>query len=140
MRARLAAALALAAVVAVVLALALHGGGTPAPTGALDDALGYFPSDAPLVAVVDTNLRGRQARAAGRLLGRLPGSSAIVAGLTSRLQFPGVQFDRDIRPLLGHPLVVGLESAPTRAKQLRSGVVMAIRVDKTAKVKQLLLH
>lgn len=125
---------------AAVLVLAVHGGGTPAPTGALDDALGYFPSDAPLVAVVDTNLEGEQARAAGRLLGRFPGSPAIVAGLTSRLQFPGVRFDRDIRPLLGHPLVVGLERAPTRVSQLRSGVVIAIRVDKPVKVKQLLLR
>jgi hypothetical protein len=128
-------------VLAAVCAVLLSGcGGGKKPAGPLDDALGYFPKNAALVAVVDTDLKSSQAQTLGRLLSRLPVGDALVGQALNRLQLPGVQFDRDILPLLGHPLAIGYARPPKAGKALGIDYVLAIHVDKPIKVKQLLLR
>jgi uncharacterized protein DUF3352 len=96
---------------AVVLALAGCGGGGDSG-GALDEALGYLPKDAPFAVAIDTNLKGDQYHALGRLAGRFPFGGQLERQLQQQIERGGnVDFDKDVRPLLGNPFVVGAVDA-----------------------------
>ena len=79
----------------------------------LDDALGYIPADAPLIVAFETG--GPQSDATGELLTRVP----VVGGriynwVDAKFGWGLIRFERDIRPLLGNEVVVGV-TAPRRA-------------------------
>jgi hypothetical protein len=132
------AALALLAVCIAVVAIVLTGGGRQRATSPLDDALGYFPRHAPLVAAVETDPDGPQGEALATLLSRVPVATALLEHATAGLSVGG--FDaRDLSRLRGNPLVAGLERAPG-VKSWRSELVVAIRVPDPDKAKQLLLR
>src|SRR5918999_921531 len=100
---RLASALALALCVG-----ALVGCGEEQAAGPLDEALGYLPAEAPFAVAMDTDLSGDQYRALNRIAEKLPlGDQAKDALRESLEDEEGVDFERDIRPLLGNPFVVG---------------------------------
>lgn len=77
------------------------GGGGP-----LDEALGFLPQEAPLVVSIETDLESPQARSAQRILDRFPFSDRLLEGL-QRSILGDVEFEREVRPLLGNELVVG---------------------------------
>jgi len=83
-------------------------GGDKSTSGPLDEALRYLPANAPFAVAVDTNLKGGQYRAAGRIADRFPFAGTAEDQLKNELERGGnVDFDRDIKPLLGNPFVVG---------------------------------
>src|SRR5215210_3111027 len=100
------------AVLLALLALGILSGGcggsddkTVTP---LDDAVGYFAKDAPFVAAVETDPDGPQIKQVVSLVGRFPGADILATRLRNLTRVPFVRFDRDIRPQLGAPLVIGL--------------------------------
>jgi len=105
--------LALAAAVVLVAALLLLPGcgGSDKPKspagGATGEALSYFPAKAGLVALVETDPNGAQIKAAESLLNRFPGSGGLLSKLKAEIEKTGVDFDRDLKPLLGNDLAVG---------------------------------
>lgn len=97
---------ALAAVSAAAL-LAGCGAGPQEARSPLDDALGYISADSPAVVVFETG--GSQSDRAAELLGRMP----VVGGqvyrrIESMIGWAFLRFERDIRPLLGAEVVVGV--------------------------------
>jgi hypothetical protein len=72
-------------------------------------ALSFVPANAPLVVVASTDFEHGQGAVARDLSGRLPGSVALLESLATRL---GLDQTRDVRPLLGHDIVL---SIPDRA-------------------------
>jgi hypothetical protein len=92
------------------VALAGCGGGDEA-SSALDAALAYLPKDAPFAVAVETNFSGSQYKALDRNLEKFPFSDQLKQGIAQSLEENGTNFDRDIRPLLGNPVVVGGPSA-----------------------------
>jgi Protein of unknown function (DUF3352) len=133
----LAALLAVAAV--CVAGAAGCGGDNPKPATALDDALGYFSKDAPLVAAVETDPEGDQIKQVQSLLGRFPVSGLLGGRLQQLAHFDFVRFDRDVRPQLGNPLVVGL-TRPAAGRGISTVAIVALRVKNPLKVKQVLLR
>ena len=96
----------LAAVLAAVL-LAGCGAETREARSPLDDALGYIPADAPAVFVLETG--GSQSDRAAELLGRMPVvSGQVYSRFENMIGWAFLRFERDIRPLLGHELVVAV--------------------------------
>jgi Protein of unknown function (DUF3352) len=95
-----------------MLAMAGCGGGDDSGS-ALDSALAVLPKDAPFVAVVDTNLDGDQYKAVGKLIDKFPFSEQIKKGLRQSVEESsgGLDFDDDIKPVLGNPLVFGAVNA-----------------------------
>jgi hypothetical protein len=81
----------------------------------LDEALGYLPKDAPFVVAIDTDLQGSQYRALGDLVGKIPFGDQIAESLKGRLETGDVDFDKDVRPLLGNRFVVGATDAESFA-------------------------
>ena len=98
----------------IVLALALiaaTGCGTKSTGGSLDDTLRYTPKDAAFVMVFDTDPDGQQWQQVDKLLAKFPFASAVKQRLKTSLNSTGkIDYDRDIRPQLGNPVVI---SAPT---------------------------
>ncbi|MET0762660.1 MAG: DUF3352 domain-containing protein, partial [Thermoleophilaceae bacterium] len=106
---RLLAKLALLACLAPA-ALAGCGGGDDESPGALDAGLAHLPKEAPLAVAIDTDLEGDQYKALDSILGKFPLEASSVRELL-RDQIGGggsnVDFERDIEPILGNPLVIG---------------------------------
>jgi hypothetical protein len=105
----------------------------------LDDALGYFPKDGPLVAAVETDPDGDQVKQMAALIGRFPGVDILASRVQKLTQMPFVRWDRDVRPQLGAPLVIGL-SRPATGRAIARAVVVAMRVKHPVRVKQVLLR
>lgn len=93
---------------AAFLALLAGGCGGDDETGGgpLDNALGFLPQEAPLVLSIETDLNGRPARSAERVLDRFPFSGRLLEGL-QRSVLGDVDFEREVRPLLGNEFVAG---------------------------------
>lgn len=72
----------------------------------LDNALGYVPENSPFVASLDTDRRGRSLRNGKAILEKFPFAKQIEQGLISGLEGQKVDYNRDLKPLLGNELVV----------------------------------
>jgi hypothetical protein len=105
------AALLTAVSCAAALAVSGCGGGGEAASP-LDEGLGYLPPDASFAVAIDTDLDGAQYRELNRIAGDL-GLEGQVEGALRQLLEAGddVDFERDVKPVLGNPFVVGAPSA-----------------------------
>ena len=93
-------------------ALALGACGSDEAGGPLDEALGFLPADAPLAVVIDTDSKSGQYEALRGIIDRFPLGDQAVQSLRGRLEKDGnTDFERDIKPILGNPLVVGAVDA-----------------------------
>lgn len=99
--------LALLLVAAAVSLLVGCGGGADGGDSPLDNALGYLPRDAPLVVSIGTDLDGDQAQAIGEILDRFPFADQVTESIKRSIEEGEVNFDEDLRPLLGNEFVVG---------------------------------
>jgi hypothetical protein len=132
---------ALLVLLALCIVLAACGGHDSEQTSPLDDAVGYFAKDAPLVAAVETDPEGDQIKQVSDLAGRFPGAAAILSSrLVGLTDFGSVDWGRDIRPQLGAPLVVGLARPAAGRDAVTAALVVAMRVKQPLRAKQLLLR
>ena len=99
-----------ASVLAVCAALAVAGCGGGDSGSPLETALSYLPKDAQVVVALDTDLEGGQYRSLNSMIEEFAFSGEIRDRLREQLP-ESTDFENDIRPLLGNPLVVGLPSA-----------------------------
>ena len=87
-------------------------GGTQEAAGPLDEALGYLPAEAPLAVTIETDVEGEQFRSLDRLLQRFPMGDRAEDTLRDLFEADSqLDFERDVRPLLGNPFVVGSPDA-----------------------------
>jgi hypothetical protein len=91
-----------------LLAAAGCGGGDDSGSP-LGSALSVLPKDAPFAVAIDTNADGDQYQAVGKLLDKFPFSDQIKSSLLRQFEQSagGVNFEDDVKPVLGNPLVVG---------------------------------
>jgi hypothetical protein len=87
-------------------------GGNEEAGGPLDEALRYLPADAPFAVALETDLDGDQYRSLDRIAERFAFGDLAKKQLKESIEDEeGVDFDRDIEPLLGNPFVVGAPDA-----------------------------
>jgi hypothetical protein len=132
-------AVLLFAALACLLTAGCGGGHDDKSVTALDDALGYFAKDTPAVAAVETDPDGPQIKQLVGLIGRFPGADILAARAINLTKTPLVRWDRDVRPQLGNPLVVGLVR-PAAGKAVAAATIAAIRVKNPARAKQTILR
>jgi hypothetical protein len=99
----------LAALLACFAALAVAGcGGDDSGSSGLGATLSYVPADTPFAISIDTDLEGEQWKSLDSILNRFPGADVIKNLLKAQLSMgqEGVEFDKDIKPLLGNPAVI----------------------------------
>src|SRR4051794_3501242 len=107
-RTRLTRVRRLALLALLLPAIAASGcGGDKGPSGPLDEGLHYLPANAPFAVAIDTEVNGGQYRTAGRIAERFPFASAAENALKKLFERGDVDFDRDGKPVLGNPFVVG---------------------------------
>jgi hypothetical protein len=87
-------------------------GGEAAPSGALDDTLGYFPEDAGFIVVLNTDLDSDQLQRLDRkIVQPESGGESIEDLLRDLAEEIQLSWEEDVKPLLGNPLVVGTQSS-----------------------------
>src|SRR5918999_2104921 len=91
--------------VALALLLAACGGGGDATKTTLSGAE-MVPADAPLFLTVDTDLESEQWQTAQDLLDKFPGKERLLDELKEGMSEDDVDFERDVRPVLGPELSV----------------------------------
>jgi Protein of unknown function (DUF3352) len=120
-----------------VLAVAVAGcGGDDSGSGGLSSALSYVPADTPFAVAIDTDLGDDQYKSLDAILNRFPGADTIKSLLKAQLSMgqEGVDFDEDIKPLLGNPAVISATNVTSFLSDSdESGFVAALEVkDKDA--------
>jgi hypothetical protein len=132
----------------IVVAVALASCGSSTSSSPLGTALSYFPKDSPFVMSVVTDPSSSAVKNGQAALHRLPLATFGQAALIARLQQVGINYDADIRPLFGNPLLLGIEgpsvSGSTRSKVLvvwvtkdagtLSSLIKKLRLPKTQSV------
>jgi hypothetical protein len=73
--------------------------------------LSYFPTDTPFVLTIATNPHSNALQSAeSQLTQRFPEASLGIAALEEKLQSFGLNYDTDIKPLFGNPIMLGATS------------------------------
>jgi hypothetical protein len=83
----------------LALSVSACGGGDGAATTLSGAEM--VPADAPLFVSIDTNLASEQWQTAQELLGKFPDGDRLLEELKDELASEDVDFDRDVRPVLG---------------------------------------
>jgi hypothetical protein len=127
----------LAALFACLAVIAVAGcGNDDSSSSGLGGVLSYVPKDTPFAVSIDTNLDGEQYKSLDAILNRFPGADTIKALLKAQLTMgqEGVDFDKDIKPLLGNPAVISATDVGSfLSDSAESGFVAALQVkDKDA--------
>jgi uncharacterized protein DUF3352 len=123
-----------------VVPLAAAGCGSGSSSGGkspLDNALGYMPKTAPVVFTLDTNMNDAQWKSLTANVKKFPFAAQVEDSLKSSISQSGLNYDKDIKPLLGNPLVFSVPTVQT-ALASNSEVVGAIEVKDKSKLGKLL--
>jgi hypothetical protein len=72
----------------------------------LDNALGYLGEDAPFAVSIDTDIKGDQYDAIGKIIGKFPFGDSLKDSVRDAVEEQGGEFE-EIEPLLGNEFVVG---------------------------------
>ena len=134
MRKTVATALAL---LTVAVAGCGSGGSGSGGGDSLSNALGYLPKSAPFVVAIDTNLKGSQWQALATIAGKFSFGGQVEDQLKQAVNKQGLNFDTQIRPLLGNPAVI---AAPDVQSFLSdgNGFIVALEVKDKDKLSSLL--
>src|SRR5436305_368755 len=84
------------------------GSSSSSSSNPLTTELSYLPSGSPLILTVATDPNGGAIKGVNALIGRFPLASIGVGALKSKLQQSGVNYDGDVRPLLGNPVALAV--------------------------------
>jgi hypothetical protein len=106
------------------LALVVSGCGSKSVSSTgLDESLQYVPKDAALVLAFDTDADGDQWQAVDDILGKFPFGGTVKSQLKSSFNSrTGLDYDKDVKPVLGNDLVLALPTVP-QAGQARTYIL-----------------
>ena len=125
---------ALAALTACLAVLAVAGCGGDDDASGLGASLSYMPAETPFAVAIDTDLEGDQFKALDTIVGKFPGADTIKALLKAQVTTgqEGVDFDKDLKPLLGNPAVISATDVGSfLSDSEEAGFVAALEVKST---------
>src|SRR5919112_2541431 len=125
---------ALFACLTVLAVVAVGCGGDDSGSSGVGAALSYSPAETPFAVSIDTDREGDQYKSLDAILNRFPGADTIKSLLKAQLSMgqEGVDFDKDIRPLLGNPAVISATDVTSfLSDSADSGFVAALQVADT---------
>jgi hypothetical protein len=101
-------------IVLACLVAAGCGGGDDSGS-ALDSALAFLPKDTPFALAVDTDVEGDQYNAVSSLIDKFPFGDQVKSSVRGQLEQlgNGVDFNDDVKPVLGNPAVLGAADTET---------------------------
>jgi hypothetical protein len=103
----------LIAIQLVLLGLLIAGCGGDDSGNALDSTLAFLPKDTVFAMAVDTDVEGDQYKAVSALVDKFPFGDQAKSSLRRQLEqlSGGVNFNDDVKPILGNPAVLGAADA-----------------------------
>jgi hypothetical protein len=113
--------------VALLLAVLAGCGGGKSSSSSLDEALGYLPKDAPFVVEVKTDLGDDQYTNLDQILKKFPFGDQVKQTLKRDIEKNDVDFDNDVKPLLGNPIVIGAADPRAVTQGHNNNFVAALR-------------
>lgn len=121
-------------IIPLALALvALAGcGSRTSTTSPLDSGLSYFPKDSPFVMSIVTDPNAQAVKGLQAMLRQVPFAAFGEAALISQLQQRGINYDADIRPLFGNPVVIGIAGSMAHASVRTRLLVVWVTKDASA--------
>ena len=124
----------------VLLALAVAGCGSSSSKSSspLPTELSYIPSGSPLVLTVETDPNGDAIKGVNALASRFPFASLGEAALKSKLQQSGINYDGDLRPLLGNPVAFGAAGSTLSGASAQNNFVFVWMAKDAGKLKTLI--
>jgi Protein of unknown function (DUF3352) len=123
------------------VAFAATGCGSDSGASGTGKVLAYIPADTPFAIQIDTDGSDGQYKALDSIINRFPGADTIKALIKSQLTMgvKGVDFDKDIKPLLGNPAVVAATDVTSfLSPSSDSGFVAALQVSDTGALDDLI--
>ena len=120
---------------------AFAGCGDDESSSSLGGTLGYLPADTPFALSVNTDVDGDQYQALNAIFKKFPFGDAIKEFILRSLakQTTGVDFEKDVVPLLGNPFVVGASDPQSfLGGDGDAGFIAAIEVTDESKLKEVL--
>jgi hypothetical protein len=127
--------LRLIAALTACFAIAVSAGcGGDDSSGGVGAPLSYVPAETPFAVAIDTDLEGDQWQALDKLVNRFLGAEQIKALLAAQLTMgqEGVDFEKDIRPLLGETAVISATDVGSfLSDSAEAGFVAALQVSDT---------
>jgi hypothetical protein len=105
----------------------------------LDNALGYMPKSAPVVFALDTDLSDSQWQSLTDNVKKFPFAGQVTNSLKTSISQSGLDYDKDIKPLLGNDFVVSLPTVQATIGG-NSQAVGALQVKDEGKLSDLLSH
>lgn len=126
-------------VVPLVAAGCGSGGSGDSGKSPLDNALGYMPKSAPIVFALDTDLSGSQWQSLDANVKKFPIADQITSSLKSSIDQSGLDYDKDIKPLLGNDFVISLPTVQATVGG-DTEAVGAVQVKDKGKLSDLISH
>lgn len=113
-------------------------GGDSDADSPLDEALGYLPDDAPLAVIVSTDLESDSFQAGEEAVRNLPFGPLFIQQFEQQLEGGEVDFEEDVRPLLGNDAVIGVGDPRALLADDVEGFVAALQTRDGDKLRELL--
>src|SRR5918996_3932682 len=136
---RLAVLLALLCAVVPAIALAGCGGDDGGSGSGLDEALAYLPENAPFAIVINTDPDSEQFKNVDAIVDKFPFSGQLKQQLEQSLASQEVDYEEDVKPLLGNPFVIGVTDPKDAVDSGNAdSFVGAIKVEDEDKLKELI--
>ena len=105
------------------------GSSSSSSSNPLTTELSYLPSGSPLILTVATDPNGGAIKGVNALIGRFPLASIGVGALKSKLQQSGVNYDGDVRPLLGNPVALAVTGSSVSTHLTTNALVVWVTKD-----------
>jgi hypothetical protein len=99
--------------------------GQSSASTARDTELGYFPASSPLVLLISTDTKGTAYRNAGDFVGQFPIVKLLLASAESSLARSGINYEQDIKPILGDTVAIGSPAASSFSRNRFMAVFVA---------------
>lgn len=121
------------------LAIVVSGCGGGGASSGLDDALSFVPKDAQIVIAIDTDTEGDQYKNLDKLIAKFPFGAQAKGSLKQKINASGkVDYDKDIKPLLGNDLVISVEASGVSGESEDTPYLVSWKVEDEDVAKRLL--
>jgi Protein of unknown function (DUF3352) len=114
---------------AATVALAACGSSSSSAANPVTTELSYFPSNSPFILSVQTDPNSAAVKGAEQLLARFPLATFGKTALMSKLDQLGLDYQSDIRPLFGNPVMVGANGATLTGAQSNNYLIVWVTKD-----------
>ena len=115
--------------VGVTVLLAACGSSSAPAANPVTTELSYFPSNSPFILSVQTDPQSAAVKGAQQLVARFPLASFGETALMSKIDQLGLDYQSDIKPLFGNPVMIGANGGTLTGSQTSNYLIVWVTKD-----------